>query len=69
MVPIVLLFLVVTYSTSTLSEDNTRCRPENKHLFAKFLLQRWSDIRKEIGLTVDPFNIRNPKDEFMLHVR
>ena len=65
-----MLVLVLTFSILSESvEDKIKCTPENKHLFGKFFLQRWSDVRKEIGLTVDPFQIRNTNDDFMLKVR
>eukprot|EP01036_Dinobryon_divergens_P022760 gene22760-31050_t len=63
---LIVLLLVVTCSISYSLEDKIKCSPENKHLFGKFFLERWSDVRKEIGLAVDPFKIRNPNDDFML---
>ena len=51
-------------------EENAklRCYPENRRLFGKFLLQRWSDARKEIGFFVDPFAVRSLENAQMLKV-
>lgn len=55
---VILLSLTVIVLNASEKYAKVKCNPENRHLFGKFLLQRWSDARKEIGFFVDPFATR-----------
>jgi len=45
--------------------SSSSCNPDTKPLFGKFLLQRWADARKELGLN-DPFLFTEKNDSIML---
>ena len=66
-----ILFLVVfvicdpkIYSCYALNNNTScdirpmKCNPQSRHLFGNFLMQCWSNARKEVGLS-DPFILKN----------